>query len=194
MSQNRNNSGVNAVANSTIAQEMGSTSFNLDFDKLFEREESNVESLPIEIQQNKVDALRKALTNRYDWANLSFHQNKAGILFIKLKYGIERQYQTIWSAADQELCNAVMHALRGKYNLIDGYKAEKHQSMCSKEKLILRIFRDFWESKLRVKIGKDYIPSKGKIFKKYSFHLSRTCQVKFCIEDTEELRSLTDKN
>lgn len=162
------------------------TMFN--FDQLFSRKNDEDDTLPIEILQDRVNAIKIALKSCYERAMLSFHQRNQGTLYIKLTIG-SRFYRTLWSAADQELCFAVMCAIRGKFDLIDSYSADGRHPEKSDKNLVLEILKDFLKSRLRAKIGSDFVTEDGKHFKNFSLHLSKTCLVKFCVEDSEELKT-----
>lgn len=159
-----------------------------DYDLLFSRPDEELDFQPKVILQEKVDAIKHALKGPYCKATLSFHQDKSGTLFIKLLIA-NRLEKKLWCAADKDLCFAVMCAIRGKFELLNSYSADGRKAKCSRENLVLEILKDLLKTRLRVLVGRDYVSQKGKIYKKFTIHLSKACIIYFNIEDSEELNN-----
>lgn len=171
---------------------VNNTDPRINFEELFSPEEDDGEELSTEILQSQIDEIKAYLSSAYDRVYLSFHQQK-GVLFIKLTKQMGHSKFSaapLWSAADRDLCFAVMNAFRGKFELLDNYSIEGRKPEYSEKNLVIEYFKEFLNSKLRIRVGRDYIPEDEKILKKYTIHLSKTGLVKFCLEDTEELRAL----
>lgn len=164
--------------------------FSFDFNDLFSKDDVPVTS---EILKEQITEITECLNANDKFVSLSFHQRNKGTLFIKVKACTKRvSYQPIITAADEGLVDAVLYAMRGKFNKLNDYKCEEHQAYSSEEKnLVLEYFKIFLSgSKLRVKINNGFTSEQGITYKKYTFHISQNRSVTFYLEDTQELQTL----
>lgn len=164
--------------------------FSFDFDDLFSKEDVPVTS---EILEDQITEITKYLKSNDKFVSLSFHQRNKGTLFIKVKASTKRvTYRPITTAADEGLVDAVLYAMRGKFDKLNDYKCENHKACISENKnLVLEYFKIFLNgSKLHVRIGKGFTSEQGITYQQFIFHISANRSITFYLEDTQELQTL----